>query len=156
MADFKVTADEARDILVGEVEDLYLDVREDLFSKGRSWEDGEEIAGFRYSVVAEQRNGRRYTHIISFATGHDCATTSRCDGECSIPKEEQGLTKNQARAKAEYLLARIEVARAARCWDGPWKNKNWVETRPSYGSEVYANEGWSAEEARLEQESEFD
>lgn len=105
---------------------IHTGVISDLVCLGRDWEDGEEIFGEVFYVVAEASDGRRWAH--DFAR---CNRTKRYSVEEGIP-----YWAHDARAEAavERVAARIAAHVAA---GGKLDPEHWVAIDPAYGSGAY-------------------
>jgi hypothetical protein len=104
----------------------------DVFNGGTN-EDGEMIEALRFFVCAHSPEGRNFFHVVTF------------------PSYGMGM-RDACERKAERLADRVNDAIRAGRWVGPVGNPNWVEGRPSYGSERYVSEGWEEMEAARERE----
>lgn len=107
---------------------LVFAVREDLVDLGRHWEDGEQVVGCAYYVVAEDCEGRRWAHgrrFVDHVRRYDAE-----EGAHFWARRAAG----EAQAAADRLLARIEAHVDA---GGELDEDLWVEVDPAYGSVAY-------------------
>lgn len=132
--------------------DFRLSIHEEVFSFGRSWEDGEEVIGTAFQLVAEGTHGERYYHDRTFRVTHSCSQSHDFpeDGICEEQAAQEFHRESEAQAAAEKLLARVVEAQNAQTWAGPVNNPHWGEGQPCYGSEAYEAGGWEALNAEQE------
>lgn len=123
-----------------EIAELLVDVQSEVYHGRGTDEDGYPLEQMVFYVVATFRSGRRFAHDKGFNT--------------------ETLPLEVARARAQHLAARIELARVEGRWEGPVDNDHWNEMYPEYGSEWYQGQGrgdaeMKAWEERHEQDSHF-
>ncbi|CAB5219198.1 hypothetical protein UFOVP229_39 [uncultured Caudovirales phage] len=111
-------------------------VASDLYTAGRSC-DGHPYVAEQYYVLIENEAGRRFRHTATF----NGAEVVVCDDTGYMGFTDQ---RNEARAKAERLAARVNVALAS------GKGIDWTywgEVDPAYGSDEYVDQGVEAQRA---------
>lgn len=100
----------------------------DLYLAGRT-EDGLDYTAEVYFVQAEDAQGNRWNHRARFVG-------------CKVHHDDEGFgyvhfedIRDDAKAQADRLLARIHAAR------GAINLAHWDEARPAYGSAAYQDYG---------------
>jgi hypothetical protein len=113
-----------------------IEVRSDLFVAGRHPEEGTDIIGEMFYVIATEPSGKRYRHERGFPN-----LTYIKDAEC-----EFGGYHGSAPGELQANKLAATVRRAG----GPINLRSWRETQPEYGSVAYQRGGWEQEAALLE------
>ena len=108
-----------------------IEVTADLYDAGKD-EDGRPFYAEVYYVVAEDDDGNRLRHNVSFPGA------LRMEGHDFVAFHD---VRKEALAKAERLAARV---RAACLLD----TQHWSETEPAYGSKAYLAYGQADQVAR--------
>lgn len=104
--------------------DFELGVVSELFSAGRN-EDGEEVLGHIYSVLAEDKTGRRFSHIdyVKDTVRKKCdPDESDCGSYWCLVLDAEQQVENK---KKSLLLSENMIL------------TDWLEVEPRYGSEAY-------------------
>lgn len=105
-------------------------------------EDGEDFIGEILFITAEREDGTRYAHDANFPTARE-ETDAEHGPYFSDLRED-------ARSRAEKLLARITDVHGERLLDGKLNPEFWTEIAPAYGSKAYVDMDMESVYAELE------
>jgi hypothetical protein len=110
-----------------------IEVFSDLYVAGRHPEEGTDIIGEVFYVVATEPDGRRYRHERSFPNLH------------WVKDDELEFGGYYGRLEGE--LAASKLSETVRRAGGPINLNSWREIDPAYGSEQYQRQGIEQERA---------
>lgn len=106
-------------------------IRDDIISLGKD-EDGSEIEGTVYYIVAEDENGRRWASPESIP-GTILDTIEHDDGPAVVIRD----VRDEAYVKAVMAQKNCEIVGASIVNDPEWP---WSEIDPAYGSFAYQDQ----------------
>lgn len=123
---------------------VHLSIRPWAYIAGRN-EDGEEVFGESYSVVATLPSGRRFAHFKAYKTVEPCTDEY---GEPNFRHDREAM------GKAIALLAKIQAAVNTGRYIAFSSSEYWMETDPEYGSDWYQSSGQEEINRQREKEAE--